>query len=121
VVEAQSDDSLAALDLRELFEAGISDEAGTIRPELQGHGAVAAAVQLERRGVGIAEVTSAIERIRELLAGRTPEPVPTPPFLRELVTWGLDAGRDEDDHQLFVRWLGQVLSLLVVRARVGTA
>jgi hypothetical protein len=121
VAEAQSDDALAALDLRQLFEAGISGGAGAIRPELQGHGAVAAAVQLERSGVSTADVTSAIERVRELLAGRTPEPAPTPPFLRDLVTWGLDAGRDEDDHRLFVRWLGQVLSLMAVRARVGAA
>jgi hypothetical protein len=121
VAGAHSDDELAALDLRRLFEAGISDGAGPVRPELQGHGAVAAAVQLERSGVSMAHVTSAIERVRELLAGRTPEPAPTPPFLRDLVTWGLDVGRDQREHELFVRWLGQVLSLMAVRARVGAA
>ena len=121
MIEPQTDDELAQLDLHELLEGGISDGAGAIRPELQGHGAVAAAVQLERRGVRTADVTSAIDRVRELLAGRTPDPAPTPPFLRDVVTWGLDAGRDTADHELFVRWLGQVLSLMVVRARVGAA
>jgi hypothetical protein len=104
-----------------LLEGGISDPAGALRPELQGLGSVAAAVQLERRSVGVDDVASAIARVRELVQGRTPEPVPTPPFLRDLVTWGLDAGRDAHDHELLVRWLGQVLSLMTLRARVRTA
>jgi hypothetical protein len=109
------DTDLAALDLGELFAGGITD--GTLSPELQGIGSVAAAVQLEKDLVGRSQLGHTIR----VLKGHAPWDEPPPPALAYLVDRGTSACRTEADRAAFVRWLGLVANVMTLRARVAQA
>ena len=111
------------LDLSELFADGIRDDAGRMRPELQGVGSVAAAIQAQDEGVPIdvlgRMVTTGFEN--DLAETRThPEDLleeldPYPRFAA-LIASGLKACRDDDDYEVFMRWLQNVRGLIVLRS-----
>ena len=109
------DDDLAALDLGELFAGGIAD--GTLSPEVQGIGSVAAAVQLENDLVGRGQLAHTIRDLK----GHEPPEEPPPPALAYLVDRGLSACETDADRAAFVRWLGLVANVMTLRARVAQA
>jgi hypothetical protein len=110
--ESYSDDELARLDLRELLGGGIRGDDGRMRGELQGEGSVAAAVQLESAGVRVEDLTGALTSLRA--GGDAPQ---GPPALAELVRTGLAACADDEERALFLRWLGNVTTLMLMRSR----
>ena len=110
------------LDLTDLFAEGIRDDQGRMRPAVQGVGSVAAAIQAEDEGVPIdvlgRMVTTGFEN--DLAETRAhPEDLleeldPYPRFAA-LVRSGLNACRDDDDYEYFMRWLRNVRGLVVLR------
>lgn len=112
------------LDLSDLFANGLRDDQGKMKPELQGIGSAAAAIQAEDEGTPLPMVglmlTNAAEKTL-LGAQRHPEDL-----LEELekrgytrfaglIQRGIDACQDDEDYQILVRWLGMVYNLMIVR------
>ncbi len=112
------DADLAALDLGELFAEGITADDGSLSPELQGIGSIAAAVQLEKNLVTRGQLA---RTLRVLKGQEPPEPEPAPPALAHLVDRGISACRTDAERAAFVRWLGLVANLMTLRARVAQA
>jgi hypothetical protein len=110
--DSYSDEELGQVDLAALLAEGIRTPDGRLSGDLQGAGSVAGAVQLEAGGVSVEDLKAGIDALR---AGGRPD---GPPALASLVDAGLAAaGDDPDDRKFFVRWLGQVLMLMTMRAR----
>jgi hypothetical protein len=105
-----TDDDAARVDVPALLAQGLADDAGGLRGELQGEGALAAAVQLERDGVAVEDVALALSRVRSRGLGIDLEPAELPP---RLAAW---AAADAD-HDLLAEWLGLVANLMMMRAR----
>ena len=112
------------LDLSNLFMDGIRTEDGAMRPELQGVGAVAAAIQAQDEGVPLPMVGLMLTNANEktlLGAQRHPEDLLEELELRgytqfaALIRRGIAACYDDDDYRMLVRWLGMVRNLLIIR------
>jgi hypothetical protein len=103
-----SDDDAARLDVSSLLAAGLADETGELRGELQGEGALAAAVQLERAGVHVEEVALALSHVRSAELGIDVEPA--------ALTAPLDGWAQGGEPVLRAEWLGLVANLMMMRA-----
>jgi hypothetical protein len=108
-----SDAELASLDLGALLRDGIAGPDGRVRPELQGIGSAAAAIQLDNQFVTSSQVGEAAAALRgEPLAGFVP------PALDHIVRLGLAGLRDDSERAVLGQWLGMVAGILVLRERV---
>jgi hypothetical protein len=103
-----SDAELGTLDLAEVFRGGVVGDDGRLRPELQGIGSVAAAIQLDNQFVTSGQVADA--------ASFKAHGNLSPP-LDHLVKLGLAASRDATEQAIFGQWLGMVAAQLVLRER----
>ena len=110
MTEGISDDEAARLDVEALLADGLADESGALRGELQGEGALAAAVQLERAGVPVEDVALALSHVRGRNLDIDLETVLLGPPL------GLWADSGEEP-ELLAEWLGLVANLMMMRAR----
>ena len=111
-----TDDDAALLDVPALLAEGLADEAGGLRGELQGEGALAAAVQLQRDGAGAEDVALALSQVRSRAMGIDLEPADLPPRLAAMADAGAGA-----DPELLAEWLGLVANLMMLRTRYGGA
>jgi hypothetical protein len=111
-----TDDEAAAIDVPALLRSGIAEAPGRLRGELQGEGALAAAIQLGRDGVVPDDVVLALTRVRNEAMGIEMAPVDLPPRLTAM----LEAGAAEDP-ELLAAWLGLVANLMMMRASYGGA
>jgi hypothetical protein len=111
-----TDDQAAEIDVPALIAGGLADATGGLRGELQGEGALAAAVQLQREGTGAEDVALALSQVRGRAMGIDLEPADLPPRLAEIVAAGAEA-----DPELFAGWLGLVANLMMMRTRYGGA
>jgi hypothetical protein len=109
-----SDDDAARVDVPALLAHGLADGAGSLRGELQGEGALAAAVQLQRDGAVAEDVALALSQVRGRALGIDLEPADLPPRLQAMVDAGGDPG-------LLAEWLGLVANLMMLRTRHGAA
>jgi hypothetical protein len=116
------------LDLSDLFANGLRGEHGKMRPELQGIGSVAAAIQAQDDGVPLPMVGLMLTNANEktlLGAQRHPEDLleelEKRGYIRfaSLIQRGIDACQDEADYRTLVRWLGMVRNLLVIRYKAS--
>lgn len=112
--EAISDDDAARVDVPALLAQGLADETGELRGELQGEGALAAAVQLQRDGAGAEDVALALSQVRSRAMGIDLEPADLPPRLAAMAGAG-------GDPELLAQWLGLVANLMMLRTRHGAA
>jgi len=103
-----SDAELSTLDLAGVFDGGVVGEDGRMRPELQGIGSVAAAIQLDNQFVTSGQVADA--------ASFKPDGF-VPPALDNVLKIGLAACRDDTERGVFSQWLGMVAAQLVLRER----
>ncbi|MEO8687865.1 MAG: hypothetical protein ABI611_06565 [Solirubrobacteraceae bacterium] len=113
---AITDDDAARVDVPALLGQGLADEAGGLRGELQGEGALAAAVQLQRDGAGAEDVALALSQVRSRAMGIDLEPADLPPRLAAMAD--ACAGGDPE---LLAEWLGLVANLMMLRTRHGGA
>jgi hypothetical protein len=109
-----SDADAARIDVPAMLAAGLDDGAGRLQGELQGEGALAAAVQLERDGAAADDVALALSQVRSRAMGIDLEPADLPPRLAAMTEAGA-AG----DPELLARWLGLVAKLMAFRAGRG--
>lgn len=109
-----TDDDAARIDVPALLAQGLADDSGGLRGELQGEGALAAAVQLQRDGAVAEDVALALSQVRSRAMGIDIEPADLPPRLAALAAAG--AGGDPE---LFADWLGLVANLMMMRTRYG--
>lgn len=102
-----TDDDLASLDVPDLLRAGPS-------AELEGEGAVAAAIQLERDGAAPGDVLLAAAEVRadDVLVGEPPT------RLDELVAAGLGVPGAET-RERHAAWLERVAELMALRITQG--
>ena len=103
-----SDAELSTLDLGALLAGGITGPDGRMRPDLQGVGSAAAAIQLDNQFVTGAQVAQ--------VAGGEPSGFVAPP-LDMLVKAGHAAAKSDAELAVFNQWLGMVAGLLVIRER----
>jgi hypothetical protein len=106
--ESYSDAELSTLDLGALLAEGITGPDGRMRADLQGFGSAAAAIQLDNQFVTAAQV-------HEVASGNATGFVAPP--LEQLVKAGQAAARDDNDREVFTRWLGMVAAQLILRER----
>ena len=104
-----TDDDAARTDVAALLAGGLADSSGALRGELQGEGALAAAVQLERAGVPVEDVALALSHVRSRRLGIDLEPV--------LLTEPLAGWAQDGEPELLAEWLGLVANLMMMRAR----
>ena len=108
MTEGISDDEAARVDVGSLLARGLADETGALRGELQGEGALAAAVQLERAGVHVEEVALALSQVRSAGLGIDVEPAE--------LTAPLHGWAQGGEPLLRAEWLGLVANLMMMRA-----
>ena len=114
--ESRSDAELATIDLDALLSDGLRDADGRLRGELQGYGAVAAAIQLENFLVTAGQAAATVG----VLAGeRPPLETPPPPALANLVDRGIAACESDDDRLALLGWLRRVAQLMEMRERAA--
>ena len=94
-----SDAELSTLDLGALLAGGITGPDGRMRPDLQGVGSVAAAIQLDNQFVTARQVAE--------VAGGEPSGFVAPP-LDMLVKVGHAAAKSDAELAVFNQWLGMV-------------
>lgn len=113
------------LDLTELFVAGWRDEKGQMRPEIQGVGVAATAIQAEADGVPVQMMGRLATTAAEMSLEETrtyPDDLVEElekrdhPKLAGLIRTGLAACQNEPDFRALARWLALVHHLMVVRA-----
>lgn len=107
-----SDAEAAEIDVPRLLAGGLADSEGNLRGDLQGLGAVAAAVQLEREGVVAEDVALALTQVRNEAMGVEVVAADLPSALAAMVA----AGRRAGDAELLAHWLGLVANLLMLRS-----
>ena len=105
--ESYSDAELSTLDVSALLADGITDDEGRMRPDLQGIGSAAAAIQLDNQFVTSAQVAEAASGQAAFVA----------PPLDHLLKLGAAAARSDADRADLTQWLGMVAGLLVIRER----
>jgi hypothetical protein len=119
-------DELLAIDVPGLLAAGIADEAGRIRGEVQGTGQAAAAVQLEASGLPLdmlGRMLTMVNRHTWQAAVADVDVIVEEPDKRgfpragEIVRAGIAACRDGDEYVLFARWLANVYGLAAIGAQ----
>lgn len=112
------------LDLQELFVHGLRTPEGTMRPELQGVGAAATAIQFQ--GIPLPMIGLMLTNANEktlLGAQRHPEDLLEELDKRghsrfaDIIRSGIAACKDDEDYRSLVRWLGMVRNLMVIRSR----
>lgn len=112
-----------SLDLHELFVQGLRTPEGTMRPELQGVGAAAAAIQAQ--GIPLPMIGLMLTNANEktlLGAQRHPEDLLEELDKRghssfaDVIRTGISACQNDEDYRMLVRWLGMVRNLMVIRA-----
>ena len=106
--ESYSDAELSTLDLGALLADGITDDDGRMRPDLQGIGSAAAAIQLDNQFVTAAQVAD--------VASGSPAGFVAPP-LDQLVKQGEAAAKTDAERAVFNQWLGMIAGQLVLRER----
>jgi hypothetical protein len=111
-----SDDEAARIDVPALLAQGLADDAGGLRGELQGEGALAAAVQLQRDGAVAEDVALALSQVRSRAMGIVLEPADLP-----LPLAAMTAAGEDGDPELLAEWLGLVANLMMMRTRYGGA
>ena len=112
------------LDLHELFVNGLRTPDGTMRPELQGVGAAAAAIQAQDVPLLMVGLMLTNANEKTLLGAQLhPEDLLEELDKRgharfaDVIRSGIAACRNDDDYRTLVRWLGMVRNLMVIRAR----
>jgi len=111
------------LDLHELFAQGLRTPDGAMRPELQGVGAAAAALQAQTVPLPMVGLMLTNANEKTLLgAQRHPEDLTEELDKRghsrfaDLIRSGIAACQNDDDYRMLVRWLGMVRNLMVIRS-----
>jgi hypothetical protein len=105
-----TDADAARTDVAALLEAGLGDPGGALRGALQGEGALAAAIQLERADVPVEDVALALSQVHSRTLGIAVTPAPFP---RPLDGWLAAAAAEPE---LLTEWLGLVANLMLFRA-----
>jgi hypothetical protein len=105
---SHSDAELGTLDLADVFRDGVVGDDGRLRPELQGIGSAAAAIQLDNQFVTSGQVADAASFKAD---------GSVPPALDQVLRLGLAACRDDTERAVFGQWLGMVAGQLVLRER----
>lgn len=112
------------LDLHELFENGLRTPDGAMRPELQGVGAAAAAIQAQEIPLPMFGLMLTNANEKTLLgARRHPEDLLEELDKRghsrfaDVIRSGIAACQNDEDYRTLVRWLGMVRNLMVIRSR----
>jgi hypothetical protein len=111
------------LDLLKLFAKGLRTRKGVMRPELQGIGSAAAAIQAQDIPLPMIGLMLTNANEKTLLgAQRHPEDLTEEldkrgyAWFADVVRTGIAACKDDDDYRTLVRWLGMVRNLMVIRA-----
>ena len=111
------------LDLHELFSNGLRTPEGAMRPELQGVGSAAAAIQAQ--GIPLPMMGLMLTNANEktlLGAQRHPEDLLEEldkrghGWFADVIRTGLAACQDDEDYRMLVRWLAMVRNLMVIRS-----
>ena len=117
-------DDLLAVDVPAMLAAGIGDEAGRLRGEIQGTASAAAAVQMEAEGLPadiLGRMLTMVNRHTWQAAVADIDVIVEEPDKRgfprsaTIVRAGVAACRDGDDYVLFARWLANVFTLAAMR------
>jgi hypothetical protein len=115
------------MDLHELFAHGLRTPDGAMRPELQGVGVAAAAIQAQDIPLYMIGLMLTNANEKTLLgARRHPEDLLEELDKRghsrfaDVIRSGIAACRNDKDYRTLVRWLGMVRNLMVIRARTTT-
>lgn len=111
------------LNLHELFTEGLRTPEGAMRPELQGVGSAAAAIQAQ--GIPLPMIGLMLTNANEktlLGAQRHPEDLLEEldkrghAWFADVIRTGIAACQDDEDYRMLVRWLGMVRNLMVIRS-----
>jgi hypothetical protein len=112
-----------ALDLKELFAEGLRQPDGSLRPELRGVGAAAAAIQAKDIPLPMFGLMLTNANEKTLLgAQRHPEDLCEEldkrghGWFADVIRAGIAACQDDNDYLALVRWLGMVRNLMVIRS-----
>jgi hypothetical protein len=105
-----TDADAARTDVAALLAAGLGDAGGKLRGELQGEGALAAAIQLERADVPVEDVALALSQVRSRAMGIDVTAATLPP---PLAGW---LAAEPGEPELLAEWLGLVANLMMFRA-----
>ena len=115
------------LNLHELFAQGLRTPEGAMRPELQGVGSAAAAIQNQDVPLPMIGLMLTNANEKTLLgAQRHPEDLLEELDKRgysrfaDLIRSGIAACQNDDDYRTLVRWLGMVRNLIVIRSHSTT-
>ena len=115
------------LNLHELFAQGLRTPEGTMRPELQGVGSAAAAIQNQDVPLPMIGLMLTNANEKTLLGvQRHPEDLLEELDKRgyssfaDLIRSGIAACQNDDDYRTLVRWLGMVRNLIVIRSHSTT-
>jgi hypothetical protein len=114
------------LDLHELFTNGLRTPDGVMRPELQGVGTAAAAIQAQEIPLPMIGLMLTNANEKTLLgAQRHPEDLCEELDKRghsrfaDVIRSGISACQNDDDYRMLVRWLGMVRNLMVIRSHAA--
>ena len=115
------------LDLHELFSNGLRTPEGAMRPELQGVGSAAAAIQAQEIPLPMIGLMLTNANEKTLLgAQRHPEDLLEEldkrghAWFADVIRTGIAACLDDDDYRTLVRWLAMVRNLMVIRSLSDT-
>jgi hypothetical protein len=120
-VSSFTDDDAAGFDLVAMLGEGVADEKGRLRGELQGEGALGAAIQFERSGVTVDDVTLAVSQLHSEALGIEITAADYPGELQTIVDAGRTATPRETERMLFIEWLAAVPGLMNMRAQARGA
>jgi hypothetical protein len=111
------------LDLQELFSNGLRSPDGKMRPELQGVGSAAAAIQARNIPLPMMGLMLTNANEKTLLgAQRHPEDLTEEldkrghGWFADVIRTGIAACQSDEDYRILVHWLGMVRNLMVIRA-----
>lgn len=113
----------AALDLSDLFAHGLRAEDGRMRPEVQGIGMTAAAIQALDAGVRLEHVGLMLTNARENDLATTrahPEDLTEEldeycPALAALIRSAIASVRDDAEYRMLVQWIANLYSALILQ------
>ena len=119
---------LLAIDVPAMLAAGIGDDAGLLRGEVQGTASAAAAVQMAAEGLPpdmLGRMLTMVNRHTWQAAVADIDVIVEEPEKRgyprstRIVRSGVAACRDGDEYVLFARWLANVFTLATIRDAAG--